>query len=62
VIGLLEAYGPMTCDEVEALGHLNHQTASPRFTELRNAGRIVDTGERRRTRSGRRATVWRVVK
>lgn len=30
----------------------------PRFTELRDAGQIVDSGARRTNDSGRSATVW----
>ena len=48
-----------TCDEVELATGLRHQTASARVNELMNRGQIVDTEQRRRTRSGRFATVWR---
>ncbi len=47
-----------TCDEVEVATGLPHQTASARINELHRAGLIVDSGERRRTRSGRTAKVW----
>lgn len=47
-----------TCDELEQCVHLRHQTCSARVNELRNEQRIVDSGERRLTRSGRMATVW----
>lgn len=52
-----QAHGA-TCDEVEASLGLRHQTASARVRELSLAGVIRDTGERRRTRSGRNAAVW----
>jgi len=48
----------MTCDEVEASLDLRHQTASARVHELGRSGKIVDSGERRVTRSGRKAAVW----
>ena len=48
----------LTCDECEVLLDLRHQTASARFNELYNACRIVDSGERRKTRSKRNAVVW----
>ena len=51
----------LTCDDVEALMNLRHQTASARVNELRNDGAIVDSGLRRPTRSGRKATVWKVA-
>lgn len=48
----------LTCDEVEATLVLRHQTASARVRELALLERIVDSGRRRPTRSGRRAVVW----
>jgi hypothetical protein len=51
----------MTCDEVEAVYGYTHQTASARINELRNLGQLIDSGERRLTRSGRPATVWITV-
>jgi predicted transcriptional regulator len=55
-IGLRGADGA-TCDEVEQAMRLTHQTASARINELMNAGKIREGG-RRKTRSGRSATVW----
>jgi hypothetical protein len=47
-----------TCDEVEAVLGLSHQSASPRFTELRANGTFVWDGvTRRRTRTGAWARV-----
>jgi hypothetical protein len=48
----------MTCDEVEAALAMRHQTASARIYELRHMSRLVDSGMRRTTRSGRLAVVW----
>ncbi len=47
----------MTCDEVEMLSGLSHQTASARINELAKIRAIVPGG-RRQTRSGRQAMVW----
>lgn len=48
-----------TCDEVEVALNLSHQTTSARCADLKNKlGLIVDSGERRRTRSGRKAAVY----
>jgi len=60
VLGLIRANGTygMTCDEVEAVSQLTHQTASARINELMRLGAIVDSGRRRKTRSHRKATVW----
>jgi hypothetical protein len=50
-----------TCDEIEQLTELPHQTASARVYDLHRAKRIVDSGTRRETRSGRKAIVWTVA-
>jgi len=50
-----------TCDEVEAALSLSHQTASARIRELFQDGSIRDSGLRRNTRTGRKATVWEAV-
>jgi hypothetical protein len=49
-----------TCDEVEMLLGMPHQTASARVHELAKRGDIVDSGRTRKTRSGRAAIVWQV--
>lgn len=49
----------MTCDELELQVGLRHQTASARINELSNAGYIEDSGDKRKTSSGRQATVWK---
>lgn len=41
----------------EALG-MPAQTITPRMLELRKEGIVVDSGMKRKTRSGRRAIVW----
>jgi hypothetical protein len=48
----------MTCDEIETLLEMRHQTASARVHELQRGKWIKDSGQRRATRSGRKATVW----
>lgn len=48
-----------TCDEVESCLRMSHQTASARIRDLRGLGRLVDSGSRRKTRTGRSAIVWR---
>lgn len=52
----------MTCDELEVILRMKHQTCSARCRELVLAGRVRDTGRRRPTRSGRPANVYEVVK
>lgn len=48
-----------TCDEVEAILGTSHQSTSARIRDLVKAGRLQDTGKRRNTRTGNKATVWR---
>lgn len=50
-----------TCDEVEQWLDMPHQTASARITELKAQGKLIDSGARRRTRSGRLAAVLRAA-
>lgn len=52
---------PQTCDAVEQVTGLSHQTTSARIRGLVLRDRITDSGERALTRSGRRAIVWRVT-
>ncbi len=56
----IKSLGGATCDQVEEYTGLKHQTASARVNELKERGDIVDSGERRKTRSGRKAIVWKV--
>lgn len=48
----------LTCDEVEEFTKLSHQCASARVNGLMKRGVIVDSGRKRKTRSGRNAIVW----
>lgn len=47
-----------TCDEIEAGLGMRHQTASARLAEARRLWLVWDSGERRKTRSGRSAAVY----
>jgi hypothetical protein len=49
-----------TCDELEAVTGGRHQTVSARVRELVLSGDIHDTGDRRPTRSGRNARIYRI--
>ena len=50
---------PRTCDAVEVITGLSHQTVSARLRGLVLRGQIEDSGSKARTRSGRWAVVWR---
>lgn len=49
----------LTVDQLEQLLNRSHQSVSARVNELRDKGWVVDSGERRKTRSGRSAIVWK---
>lgn len=46
-----------TALELEAELHIDGDTIRPRIVELMNAGAVIDSGERRKTASGRNARV-----
>lgn len=48
-----------TCDECEVALGLSHQTASARIRDLAKVGELIDSGEIRKTRSGRSAIIWK---
>lgn len=48
----------LTVDALEQRLQRSHQTVSARVNELRDRGWVVDSGIRRKTRSGRPAIVW----
>jgi hypothetical protein len=50
---------PQTCDAVELSTGLSHQTVSARIRGLVQRHRVMDSGRRAPTRSGRLATVWK---
>jgi hypothetical protein len=56
-VGLAGAAG-ITCDGVEMVTGLTHQTISPRVNELAKAKKIVDSGRKGLTRSNRKAVKW----
>ena len=51
----------VSCDRLEGLLGMKHQTASARLRDLAIAGKIVDSGRRETTSTGRLAICWRVV-
>ncbi|MBW6528725.1 hypothetical protein KZ813_17930 [Sphingomonas sp. RHCKR7] len=53
--------GDHTVDEVCGIVGLPRYSLQPRFTELKKAGSIRDSGVRRRNRSGAQAIVWRAT-
>jgi hypothetical protein len=49
---------PRTCDDVEIVTGLTHQSASARIRGLVLRDQLVDSGRRAKTRHGRNAVVW----
>lgn len=50
---------PRSCDAIEEVTGLSHQTVSARLRGLVLREHIEDSGQKARTRSGRWAVVWR---
>jgi hypothetical protein len=61
VLNYIKAKGGATCCEIEEAFGLLHQSASSSITRLRQTGRLVDSGDRRPTKTGRLAIVWRAA-
>lgn len=53
--------GGLTVDETCRLVSMPRYSLQPRFTELRDAGSIIDTGKRRPNVSGAKARVWAIA-
>ena len=51
----------LTDEEIQGLTGLSPSTERPRRVELWRSSAVFDSGERRKTRSGRSAVVWRIV-
>lgn len=58
---LREAGEPLTADEVATRLCMDRLSIRPRITELKNAGRVVDSGQRGTTRAGKTAVKWRAA-
>lgn len=52
---------PSTCDELEVALQGRHQTISSRIRKGVKDGYIKSTGEKRPTRTGRKAIVWKRI-
>lgn len=57
----LLADGPLTADECADRLRIDRLSIRPRLTELKLAGSVIDSGERRLNASYKRAIVWRLV-
>lgn len=61
IYDLISEHNGLTDDEIEIMTGLTHQSASSSRNALMNDGFVIKTDERRRTRQGEKAIVWRVV-
>ncbi len=61
VLRAIRDLGPLTADQCAVSLNLSILSIRPRCTELRELGRLRDTGERRPNISGRNAIVWGLV-
>lgn len=50
-----------TCDKLEQVLNMSHQTTSARINDLVRLGKVVDSGRREKTRTGRLAICWKAV-
>jgi predicted ArsR family transcriptional regulator len=57
-VNVLTLVGPKTADEVAAHLAINRLAVRPRLSELRAAGLVYATDQRRPNDSGKRAIVW----
>ena len=57
---LLDSGAGLTCDEVEVLTGMSHQTASATISHASRRGLLVKSGLRRPTRTGRKAQVYQL--
>lgn len=61
VLDAIRAHGPLTADETADRLRLDKLSIRPRCTELRELGKLEDSGVRRLNASGRRAIVWELA-
>jgi DNA-binding IclR family transcriptional regulator len=54
----IEEHGPHTCDELEFLLTMPHQTVSAMLNIMMEAGLVFKTGSTRLTRYRRNANIW----
>lgn len=52
---------PMTADEIAARLCQDRLSIRPRISELKSAGRVVDSGQRGKTQAGKNAVRWRIA-
>ncbi len=61
VLDYLRRRGGATDEQISEALNMQGNTARPRRVELVELGLVHDSGETRKTRSGRKAAVWRAL-
>jgi hypothetical protein len=59
VYELIDKNGPLTDEEIQTALNMNPSTQRPRRIELVERDLVVDSGEKKKTKSGRWAVAWK---
>lgn len=62
VLHMLTVFPDATPDEAAAFLSVDKLSVRPRFSELAKAGKVEDSGRRRKNASGKNAAAWRLVR
>lgn len=60
VYATLREHGPLASEQIASMTGLDTLQVMKRVSDLRNDGAVVDSGDRRMTRTGRAAAVWMI--
>jgi len=61
ILDALADYGPMTFWEISKVTNIPFDNAQPCVSRMGAAGKVVDSGERRKNPNGRNSKVWRLA-
>jgi hypothetical protein len=61
VLAYITLYGPVSDEMIQRALGMNPSTQRPRRIELVEAGKVKDSGQKRKTLSGRTAIAWEVA-
>lgn len=61
VYEVLHRDGPLASEQIAAITGLDALQVMKRISDLRNESAVIDSGERRPTRTGRSAAVWKLA-
>lgn len=62
IISALMDYPSLTCDELEDITSIIHQSLSAQLTKLHEMGKVVKTGYYAYTKHGKPANLWKLTK